>query len=295
VIEPADRYFICRDNLRLHYLDAGPTTDAPAPIPVVCLPGLTRNCRDFLPLIERLATRRRVLALDARGRGDSEYAVDPKTYRPENDLDDALQFLTVTGVQRCVAVGTSFGGMMSLGLAAFRPAALAGIVLNDIGPEVGWQAVLDLIKAMTIERPLTDWHEAAAELRRIIPELGFTTDDGWLHAAKATWRQSADGKLRMDFDVRLARTWERRGTGDHDLWALWRGARDIPMLLVRGAISRVLTPETVERMKAEKPDLMTAEVPGVGHAPSLVEPDALAAIEALLAKVDARERELALA
>jgi pimeloyl-ACP methyl ester carboxylesterase len=293
MMEAAARHFICRHNLRLHYLEATPPDDAPAATPVVCLPGLTRNSRDFLPLIERLAMRRRVLVLDARGRGESEYATDPKTYRAENDLDDVLQFLTVAGVHRCVAIGTSFGGMMSLGLAAFRPAAIAGIVLNDIGPEVGWQAVLDLIKAMTIERPLTDWSEAAAELRRIIPELGFTTDEGWLHAAKATWRQSADGKLRMDFDVRLARTWERRGTGDHDLWALWHGAREIPTLLVRGGISRVLTPETIERMKAEKLDLMTVEVPGVGHAPSLVEPEAFAAVETLLRAVDARELALA--
>jgi pimeloyl-ACP methyl ester carboxylesterase len=294
-MEAAARHFICRDNLRLHYLDFAPPPDMEAATAVVCLPGMTRNSRDFLPLAERLAERRRVLALDARGRGDSEYAVDAKTYRAENDLDDVLQFLTVTGVRRCVVVGTSFGGMMSLGLAAYRPAAVAGIVLNDIGPEVGWQAVLDLINAMTIERPLTDWQEAATELRRIVPELGFTTDDGWLHAAKATWRQSADGKLRMDFDVRLARTWQRRGVGDHDLWGLWRGARDVPTLLIRGAISRVLTAETVERMKADKPDLMTVEVPGVGHAPSLVEPEAFAAIETLLTAIDARERELALA
>jgi pimeloyl-ACP methyl ester carboxylesterase len=290
-----DRYFICRDNLRLHYLEFMPDANAPTATPVVCLPGLTRNSRDFLPLAERLAAQRRVLVLDGRGRGDSEYPADAKTYRAESDLDDVLQFLTVAGVHRCVAIGTSFGGMMSLGLAAFRPSVIAGIVLNDIGPEVGWQAVVDLINAMTIERPLTDWQQAAAELRRIIPELGFTTDEGWLHAAKATWRQSADGKLRMDFDVRLARAWQRRGVGEHDLWALWRGARDIPTLLVRGGISRVLTAESAERMRADKPDLAVVEVPNVGHAPSLVEPESFAAIETLLATGDARERELALA
>ncbi|MGE5539084.1 MAG: alpha/beta fold hydrolase [Gemmatimonas sp.] len=288
-------HFICRDNLRLHYVELTPPNTAAEATTVVCLPGLTRNGRDFLALAERLSSTRRVLALDGRGRGGSEYAADPKTYRAESDLDDVLQFLTVAGVRRCVVIGTSFGGMMGLGVAAFRPATVAGIVLNDIGPHIGWKAVLELIKAMAIERPLTTWNDAAAELKRIIPELGLQTDERWMQAAKATWRESADGKLRMDFDVRLARAWQRRGVGEHDLWALWEGVRDIPSLLVRGSLSRVLTADTVDRMKAANPQLTTVEVPHVGHAPSLTEPEAFGAIEAFLAAVDARERELGIA
>jgi pimeloyl-ACP methyl ester carboxylesterase len=291
------RYFVARDNLRLHYLDVGPDPAKSTATAVLCLPGLTRNGRDFFPLAARLAHRRRVLILDGRGRGRSDYATDPRQYRGDADLDDVLQFLVASDAERVVAIGTSFGGMLALALAVFRPTVLAGLVLNDIGPAVGWEAVDRLLKAFAGDQPLTDWDEAVGELKRLIPELGFGDDEQWRHAAKATWRRSPDGRLRMDVDSRLVDAWRKRGVGDYDLWALWRAASPIPTLLLRGEISQVLTMDTVERMKAHKPDLRFATVPGVGHAPSLVEPDARVAIEALLADIDAvelgRERSVA--
>ena len=291
------RYVVTRDNLRLHYLDIGPSSDRTSATPVLCLPGLTRNGRDFFPLAATLMDTRRVLILDARGRGRSDYATDSRHYRAEVDLDDVMQFLVAVGIERAVTVGTSFGGLMALALATFRPGVLAGLVLNDIGPSVGWKAVDDLLKAFSDEQPLSDWTEAASELKRIIPELGFKDDALWLHAAKATWREGPDGRLRMDFDARLARVWRNRGVGEHDLWSLWTAARLIPTLALRGQISGVLTEETVARMKATKPDLRTATVPGVGHAPSLIEPESHAALSALLVDVDAlesqRERRIA--
>ena len=293
----ASRYFVARDNLRLHYLDLGPDPAQSAATAVLCLPGLTRNGRDFFPLAATLAHRRRVLILDGRGRGRSDYATDPRQYRGDVDLDDVLQCLVASGAERVVAVGTSFGGMLALALAVFRPTVLAGLVLNDIGPTVGWEAVDRLLQGFAGERPLTDWDEAVGELKRLIPELGLKDDDQWLRAAKATWRRSPDGLLRMDVDSRLIDSWRKRGVGDHDLWALWRAADPIPTLLLRGQISQVLTMDTVKRMKATKPDLRFAAVPGVGHAPSLAEPEASTAIEALLAEVDAveagRERHIA--
>ena len=291
------RYVVTRDNLRLHYLDIGPSFGQTSATPVLCLPGLTRNGRDFFPLAATLMEKRRVLILDARGRGRSDYATDPRQYRAEVDLDDVMQFLVAVGIERVIVVGTSFGGLMALALATFRPGALAGLVLNDIGPSVGWQAVDGLLKAFSDEQPLSDWNEAASELKRIIPELGFKDDDLWFHAAKATWREGSDGRLRMDFDARLARVWRNRGVGEHDLWSLWTAARVIPTLSLRGQISGVLTVETVAKMKATKPDLRTATVPSVGHAPSLIEPESHAALTALLADVDAlesqRERRIA--
>ena len=291
------RYVVTRDNLRLHYLDIGPSPGRASATPVLCLPGLTRNGRDFFPLAATLMETRRVLILDARGRGRSDYATDPRQYRAEVDLDDVMQFLVAVGIERAVVVGTSFGGLMALALATFRPGVLAGLVLNDIGPSVGWKAVDALLKAFSDEQPLSNWTEAASELKRIIPELGFKDDSLWLHAAKATWREGSDGRLRMDFDARLARVWRNRGVGEHDLWSLWTAARVIPTLSLRGQISGVLTAETVAKMKATKPDLRTATVPGVGHAPSLIEPESHAALTALLADVDAlesqRERRIA--
>ena len=293
----SSRHIVTRDNLRLHYLDLGPRPDRTSATPVVCLPGLTRNGRDFFPLAATLMDARRVLILDARGRGRSDYAIDSRDYRAEVDLDDVMQFLIAVGIERAVVVGTSFGGLMALALAAFRPTVLAGLVLNDIGPTVGWKAVDDLLQAFSDERPLANWAEAASELKRIIPELGFKDDKQWLHAARATWREAPDGRLLMDFDARLARVWRNRGVGEHDLWSLWRAARAIPTLVLRGQISGVLTAETVATMKTEKPDLRTATVPGVGHAPSLIEQESRTALAALLSDVDSlesqRERRIA--
>jgi pimeloyl-ACP methyl ester carboxylesterase len=291
------RYVVTRDNLRLHYLEIGPNAGRTSATPVLCLPGLTRNGRDFFPLAAAFMETRRVLILDARGRGRSDYATDPRHYRAEVDLDDVMQFLVAVGIERTVVIGTSFGGLMALALATFRPGMLAGLVLNDIGPSVGWKAVDDLLKAFSDEQSLSDWTEAASELKRIIPELGFKDDALWLHAAKATWREGPDGRLRMDFDTRLAKVWRNRGVGEHDLWSLWNAAHVIPTLSLRGQISGVLTVETVAKMKATKPDLRTATVPGVGHAPSLIEPESYTALAALLADVDAlesqRERRIA--
>ena len=284
----APRHFTCRDNLRLHYRDVGPRPGEAAGTTVLCLPGLTRNSRDFAPLARRLADKRRVLMLDGRGRGQSDYAANPNDYRAETDLDDILQFLAATGAHKVVAIGTSFGGAMVQALAAIRPCVLAGAILNDIGPTVGWGPVSHLLKAFTDEQPIADWNHAVDELKRLIPELGLKDDDHWLEAAKGTWRESADGRLRLDFDLRLVGVWLRRGVGDHDLWALWRALRPFPTLLVRGAISQVLTAETAAKMKETKPDLRVVEVPGVGHAPSLIEPEAWSAIDSFLANVDAR-------
>jgi pimeloyl-ACP methyl ester carboxylesterase len=281
------RYLISRDNLRLHYLDLGPR-HGPA-TSVLCLPGLTRNGRDFFPLASRLASKRRVVILDGRGRGRSEYATERKQYRAEVDLDDIMQLLVAADIRRAVVIGTSFGGLMALGLSAFRPTVVAGVVLNDIGPAVGWSAVDDLLKAFSGEHALSNWNEAVSELKRIIPELGLPNDESWMHAAKATWREGPDGRLHMDFDARLGSVWRNRGVGEHDLWSLWQAALPIPALSVRGDISKVLTEETVAHMRQAKPDLRIARVPNVGHAPSLVEPDAETAISDLLAEVDLRE------
>jgi pimeloyl-ACP methyl ester carboxylesterase len=283
----ASRYLISRDNLRLHYLDIGPRNSSATT--VLCLPGLTRNGRDFFPLASRLAPERRVIILDGRGRGRSEYATERKQYKAEVDLDDIMQTLVAADIRRTVIIGTSFGGLMALGLAAFRPTVVAGVVLNDIGPVVGWSAVDNLLKAFSGERALSNWDEAVSELKRIIPELGLTTEEAWLHAAKATWREGPDGRLHMDFDARLGSVWRSRGVGEHDLWSLWQAVLPIPTLALRGGISKVLTEETLGRMQETKPDLHIARIPNVGHAPSLIEPEAEAAISGLLAEVDARE------
>lgn len=281
------RYLISRDNLRLYYLDLGPRHASATT--VLCLPGLTRNGHDFFPLAEKLAPTRRMLILDGRGRGRSDYATDRRQYRAEVDLDDIMQLLVAADVRRVIVIGTSFGGLMALGLAAFRPTAIAGIVLNDIGPTVGWNAVDGLLTAFSGERSLSDWDEATSELKRIIPELGLQNDEAWLHAAKATWREGPDGRLHMDFDIRLANVWRNRGVGKHNLWSLWRAAYPIPSLAVRGGISQVLSEETLVRMRQSKPDLRIAQVPDVGHAPSLIEPVAEAAILSLLSDVDVME------
>jgi pimeloyl-ACP methyl ester carboxylesterase len=274
--------FRSQDDLELYWRDYG---DPASPsMPVLCLSGLTRNSRDFHLLARDLARERRVIAPDYRGRGRSQRDPDWRRYRPETYLADILDLLTVTGVHRVVVIGTSMGGLLAMGLAAFRPTVLAGAVLNDVGPEIagpGYRRILDYIGA---DRPEADWPGAIAELKRIFPTLSLNTEAKWLRMANATYRRGADGKLHFDWDVALVRNLLGKAGAVPDLWGLFRGFGQRPVLALRGALSDVLSEATFGRMAEVKPDLVRVSVPGVGHVPALDEPEALEAIHEFIAR-----------
>ena len=275
-----DRRFTSRDGLNLYFRDSG---DPLSPqTSVLCLPGLTRNARDFAALAKRLSATRRVLCPDYRGRGHSDYDSNWRNYRPETYLDDIRHMLALAGIGRVVVIGTSMGGILAAGMAVAMPTALAGAVINDVGPEIGIRGLDRIVNYIRDAGPLPDWNAAVAKLRANFPNLPAYSDGDWLKIAEATYRESHDGLLYPDWDVRLVNPLLENGTEGYNLMALFSALRALPVLLVRGERSDVLQADAFERMGKLLPAAWRLTVPGVGHAPSLSEPLAQDALDDFL-------------
>jgi len=282
-----ERRFTSSDGLGLYWRDYGDA--ASAATPVLCLSGLTRNSKDFDDLAQRLRPHRRVVSLDYRGRGQSEYDPDWRHYQPPVYLQDIRHLLAVAGLARVVVVGTSLGGALAMALGLVVPGVLAGVVINDIGPTLSGKGLSRILDYIGTDRPQPDWPAAAAHLREMFPDLSLKTEERWLAMARNTYRPGADGLLHFDWDVRLAEPL-RRSREPLDLWPMYRSLRHVPVLAVRGGISDVLSEDTFRRMRDEKPDLHQAVVPGCGHCPTLEEPEVVEALDHFLAIVDGREQ-----
>ena len=280
-----DGQWSAADGVRIHYRDyAG----RGGQLPLLCLHGLTRNARDFDGLAPRLAAARRVIAIDFRGRGESGYAKDPMTYQPATYAADVAGVVEALGLARFAVVGTSLGGLVAMLIAAGDPARLGGIVLNDVGPELDPAGLARIRGYVGRSGSWPTWLHAARFLaegnRDTYPEYEI---QDWLAMAKRLCRLTNAGRVVFDYDMKIAEPF-RAPEADQpvDLWPLWDAMKAVPMLLVRGAISDVLSAATVERMRARHPALETVTVPDVGHAPTLDEPVAAEAIERFLARLD---------
>lgn len=273
-----ERFYRSEDDLLLYWRDYGDPTSAEPPF--LCLPGLTRNSKDFAGFAAHHGTQRRVICPDYRGRGRSQYDADWRNYRPELLLNDTRHLLAAAGIERAVVVGSSMGGIVAMALGVFQPTALLGVILNDVGPEFGSTGLDRIFDYIGTDHTHADWPSAVAELKTMFPKLPFETDADWLAMADATFRRGPDGLLHFDWDTALAKPIDRGNLPD--LWPYFRSLRDVPTLAVRGGVSDVLTEACFERMAREHPRMMRATVPGVGHTPSLGEPAARAAIAAFL-------------
>jgi len=279
---PADRYVTAQDGLRLHLVEYGART-APG-LPVVCLPGLARTSADFAELATALADDpdrpRRVLALDYRGRGLSDYDRDPANYAIPVELGDVLAVLTARAVDRAVLVGTSRGGLITMALAAVRPTVIAGAILNDIGPVIEPQGLMR-IKGYVGKLPQPRSFEDGADmLRRLFggqfPKLA---DADWLSWARKTWRER-DGRLVATYDPQLAHALAAFDP-EHPIppmWPQFDALANVPLMVVRGANSDLLSAATLEAMRARRAETDVLEVADQGHAPLLAEPGTIARI-----------------
>jgi pimeloyl-ACP methyl ester carboxylesterase len=275
-----ERRISAQDGLLLYCRDYGDPRSARTP--VLCLTGLTRNSADYARVAERLAPTRRVLCPDFRGRGLSGRDPDWRRYEPRTYLLDIGHILAALGVERVVVIGTSMGGLLSLGLAALKPTAVAGLVLNDIGPDVASRGLSRILDFVGTDRPQKDWASAVSFLREALPTVRIGSDSGWERFARATYRAGPDGLLHFDWDVNLVKPLLRQEGPGQDLWPLFRGVRRVPMLVFRGALSDVLSADCLARMAQVKPDLQHLTVPEVGHVPALDEAPAEAALAAFL-------------
>ena len=278
-----ERRFTSQDGLSLYYRDYGDPLAAATP--VLCLPGLARNSKDFHRVARRLSPRRRVICLDYRGRGQSDYDPDPRRYDPATYLGDVHHLLAAAGVHRVAVIGTSLGGLLATGMGAAMPTVLAGVAMNDVGPDVPRDGLGRIITYLSQENPLPDWETAVAEMQRMLPTLSFRTHEEWLYAAQATWRACDDGMLRFDWDPRIIDS-IRDNKPVQDLWPLFRSLRHLPVLVVRGGVSDVLSAATLDRMAQVHPNLQRITLEGVGHTPSLFEPESETAIDRWLKAID---------
>lgn len=279
----AGKTYSGQDGLKLYYRDYGEA--APDRLTVVCLAGLTRNSHDFHQLAERLSLQRRVLCPDYRGRGLSEYDDDWKHYQPATYIDDIRHLLAVTGTPRAVVIGTSLGGLLTMGLSVAMPGLLAGAVINDIGPDIDPRGLAAIATYMSNPSIFDDWDQAVADMRKNRPDLPADDEASWLEFARGTYRRGADGKLRYDWDPTLAKAF-LEASSPPDMWPMFRALRRIPVLAVRGALSDILTAETLERMGEALPHMESVTIENVGHMPSLNEAACTEAIDALLETAD---------
>lgn len=278
----SDGWWTSPDGLRLHYRDYAGDEARP---PILCIPGLTRNARDFEGVAERLAGDWRLLAVDLRGRGESEPARDSATYNPLTYLQDIQALLGQLALTRVVLFGTSLGGLVTMLLAAVDKRRLAGALLNDVGPVLEEKGLDHIRNYVGRSQSWPTWVHAARALcetqRDRYPDWDL---DRWIVFAKRVCRLSPQGRIVLDYDMRIAEPLKAPAPAV-DLWPMFRGLRGTPSLLVHGALSDLLSDSTVERMQAEVADLEAVTVPRVGHAPTLEEPEAAAGIDRLLARV----------
>ena len=277
-----EHFVTLRDGLRMYCREYGAMhRDGPA---VLCLPGLTRNSRGFESLARGLSSRWRVLTPDLRGRGRSDYDPTWQNYQPLTYVADVGELLQQRGAPRVVVIGTSLGGLIAMLMAALNPAALAGVVLNDVGPEIDPAGLARIAGHVGKLPPVRSWEDAAAQARLVngaaLPDY---TDEDWMCLAHATYRDDGHGKPVLDMDLKIGDAVREAPAGAApDLWPLYGMLARVPALAIRGETSDVLSPATFAMMLERKPDLRTLLVPSRGHPPTLDEPVCRAAIRAFL-------------
>jgi pimeloyl-ACP methyl ester carboxylesterase len=288
--EYESRFIAAPDGLKLHLRIYGPRSTLH--LPVVCLPGLSRTSQDFDVLASALTSDpeapRLVLALDYRGRGLSDYDPNPTNYSIPVELADVIAVLIATEVGPTVVVGTSRGGLLAMALAATQPSALAGVVLNDIGPVIEPGGLMR-IKSYVGKLPAPHSFEEGADILRRLADTQFPKLDaaGWLAMARRGWREE-NGRLAPNYDPALMESLADISP-DHPMptmWAQFDAMRHLPLLTIRGLNSDILSATTLEAMAAHHPEMEVIEVPDQGHAPLLDDAPTIERIARFVAKCD---------
>ncbi|MDX2417794.1 MAG: alpha/beta hydrolase [Xanthomonadales bacterium] len=274
-----EHHYLTPDGLSLYYRSYGSGADV-----VVCLPGLTRNSKDFHEIAMHLASRYRVLCLDLRGRGGSDRDPRWSNYHPAMYISDTWKLADLLGIDRFMLIGTSLGGLLSMIMASQQPHRVRAVVLNDVGPEADPSGYARILASFDQEVEVRDWQEAARECvqsyQSALPDMPAEFWQAYVHK---NYREGTTGRPELDSDPNIIEAIRKgdqsRIAGVHvDPWAAF-GAMTMPCLVLRGELSDILSADIVERMTAVKPDLINVVIPNRGHAPLLYEPESLAAID----------------
>lgn len=280
-----DLYWWSNDGLRLHARDY--SGDAGG-LPIICLPGLTRNARDYDAFARRLAGRHRVLAVDLRGRGESAYARDPMSYVPLTYAQDLAALLAEQKIDRFIAVGTSLGGTVIMLMAGMMPGRIGGVLFNDVGPEIDPAGLARVRGYVGRSSTWPTWMHAARAIQEthgeIYPDWGV---EEWLAMAKRLYRLNNAGRIVIDYDLKIAEPFRVPGSAaGPDMWRALATLGSAPVLVVRGGRSDMLPAAVAERMVELLPQAELITLPGIGHAPTLGEPGVQGAIDRWLARAE---------
>lgn len=258
-------------------------------LPVICLHGLTRNSADFEAVAPRIAALgRRVVVIDARGRGKSDNDPEPSRYRPDVYVGDVQRVMDTLNVPRAVFIGTSMGGIMTMLMAAMAPTRIAAAILNDIGPVVDPAGVARIASYVGKSGPFANWYDMTAAVRSS-QGIAFPNrdDEFWTTFAHRVARDRADGQVEFAYDPAIAQAFTAPAPSPPpSMMPLFEALAKVPVLTIRGQTSDILSPDGVKAMRAVKPDMRFVEVPDVGHAPTLEEPEAWNAISDFLSQVE---------
>ena len=281
-----DIHYTSPDGLALFAKSYGPRDAA---LTVLCMHGLTRNHKDFEPMIEKLGPNYRFIAVDVRGRGQSDRDPNAENYTPITYAGDMQALLDTLELEKVALIGTSMGGLMAMVMTHQMPDRIIGTVLNDVGPVLNPDGLERITGYVGEVKPLKDWSEAAAAVKDaqsyVFPDY---TDADWLAFAKRTYREDETGQVILDYDPAITRTVSDVRPTFRTRFAMWRlfgKMKKKPLLIIRGEQSDILEPKTVQRMQKRHKGAQAAIVPGVGHAPMLDEPAAVEAIEAFLSSL----------
>ena len=287
------RDVFCRsaDGLKLHAKVTGP--DNSTALPVLCLPGLTRTADDFDDIARAIASDparpRKVVAVDYRGRGLSDHDPDPAKYAVPVELGDVLAIVASLGISRAILLGTSRGGLISMAMAAAQPKLLAGVILNDIGPSLELGGLMKIKGYIADPPPRRTWDEAARGLKElfgtVFPSL---TDDEWVIWAHRAFREKAGGGLERTYDLKIKHTLDGIDASSPlpQVWELFDAMAGVPLMLIHGALSDLLSVQGVKDMTTRRPDIDLVTVPDQGHAPLLADKPTMDRIVAFCRRCD---------
>jgi len=281
-LHPRQRHVQCASGAGLHrvaYLEWGESDN---PQVLVCVHGLTRCARDFDNLARALSDRYRVVCPDVAGRGDSDWLADPMLYDIPQYVADMVTLVARLDVEQVHWVGTSMGGLIGMALAAQKDTPVAKLVLNDAGPVLA-KAALERIATYVGKWPPLPSLQAAEQLvRAVAAPFGPHTDEEWRFLTEVVTRRNADGSYRFHYDPKIAAPFRRdMPEGDMELWPVWDAIR-CPTLAIRGAQSDLLSRATAQQMTQRGPKAKLVELPGIGHAPTLLHDDQIRLVREFL-------------
>jgi pimeloyl-ACP methyl ester carboxylesterase len=278
----ADIYYQSNDGLRLYARDYGHANPTHT---ILCVHGLTRNSGDFEDIAEHLNKHARIIAVDQRGRGKSDYDPNWQNYLPTTYVQDMFALIDHLNLQDIVLLGTSMGGLMSMMMVASKPEMFNRVIINDIGPVVAPEGLARIKAYVGKTKPVTTWQEAAERIQELnghfYPDF---TDEDWRRFARRTYHSSEDGYPVLSYDANISKpiAESEEASVSPDLWPLFEACANTPILTLRGEYSDILSTETMTEMQNRHPNCTCITIPRVGHVPMLSEPESIGAVEAFL-------------